>query len=834
MKRISILLFAFITSITLFAQSVQSPENFFGYKIGNKFTPHYKLLNYFNAVAQAVPQMVKIEKYGETYEGRDLVVAYVALPENLHRLEEIRNNNLKLAGVLKDGTPVTQDAPAIVWLSYNVHGNEPSSSEAAMLTLFALVDPQNKQTKEWLKNTVVIIDPCLNPDGRDRYINWFNTSEGMHFNADPQAREHNEPWPYGRTNHYNFDLNRDWAWQTQKESKARLKKYNEWLPQVHVDFHEQGYNDPYYFAPAAEPYHEVITQWQRDFQIKIGRNNAKYFDANGWLYFTKEIFDLFYPSYGDTYPTYNGAIGMTYEQGGIEGGLEIRNNVGDTLTLADRAMHHFTTSISTIEVSSVNAVRLINEFKKFFDNNRDGVVLNYKSYILTAKDANKMQALADLLSANGIEYGRAEPGTFKGYNYFTGKEENFIDEGFSVVVSSYQPKSSLIKVLFEPKSSLSDSATYDITAWSLPYVYGIKAYGIKDRINILPYKNYTTYKEVHSNYGLLIPYTSLNSVKVLSYLLNHNVKVRFAASPFIYNTKNYDRGTLIILKSNNIPDWQQVTNTACKTFNIQPNDVESGFMEKGADFGSEKIRFIRKPKVALLTGSEISYTASGEVWNLFDEVLNYPITQLNFEDINNLSLVNYDVIIMPDGMYSSLNKKPIADKLENYVNGGGKIIAMQNGAATLAGIELTGLKLKSNEEDSTKDKKSDYTLLKRFADRERNELVNSIPGAIYKLELDSTHPLAYGYPSFYYTLKQDNNLYGFLKDGWNVGVIKTTNYTSGFVGSKIKSVLKDGLLIGVQNHGNGNIIFFADDPLFRLFWENGKLMFCNAVFLAGQ
>jgi murein tripeptide amidase MpaA len=290
-----------------------------GYKLGQKFTQHYKIVNYFRSVSQALPDVMKLEQYGETYEGRSLLLAFISSKENMAKLESLRMNNLRLANSTKDKAAPVEDGIIFVWLSYNVHGNEPSSSEAAMKTLFALVDPANAKTKEWLKNVVVIIDPCLNPDGRDRYVNWFTSVVGNKLNADPQSREHSEPWPGGRTNHYNFDLNRDWAWQSQIETQSRIKKYNEWLPQVHVDFHEQGYNNPYYFAPAAEPFHEVITAWQRDFQTQIGKNNAKYFDENGWLYFTKERFDLFYPSYGDTYPTYNGAIGMTFEQGGHSG-----------------------------------------------------------------------------------------------------------------------------------------------------------------------------------------------------------------------------------------------------------------------------------------------------------------------------------------------------------------------------------------------------------------------------------------------------------------------------------------------------------------------------------
>ena len=289
-------LIIFSLCLSQLSAQVQSPEKFLGYKPGLKFTPHEKVVKYFQYIAQQVPSMVKVEEYGLTSEGKPLILSYIGSPGNMQQLETIRQNNLRLANLSEGSTPPNENAPAIVWLSYNVHGNEASSSEAAMVTLYALVDPGNTRSKEWLNNTVVIIDPCINPDGRDRYINWFTAQVGKNYNADPQAREHRESWPGGRTNHYYFDLNRDWAWRSQVETKQRMKRYNEWLPQVHVDFHEQGYNDPYYFAPAAEPYHEVITPWQKDFQTMIGKNNAKYFDENGWLYFTKGGgYDLFLP-----------------------------------------------------------------------------------------------------------------------------------------------------------------------------------------------------------------------------------------------------------------------------------------------------------------------------------------------------------------------------------------------------------------------------------------------------------------------------------------------------------------------------------------------------------
>ncbi|MBN8835766.1 MAG: zinc carboxypeptidase [Sphingobacteriia bacterium] len=811
------------------AQTVQSPEQFLGYKIGTKFTRHHRIAEYFKYVAAAKPDMVKIEKYGETNEGRELLVAFIATPENLKNLDNIRKNNLRLAGVEKDKAG-DANAPAVVWLSYNVHGNEPASSEAALLTLYSLIDPLNAKTKEWLKNTVVVIDPCINPDGRDRYVNWYNMSVGKNMNVDAQAREHSEPWPQGRTNHYNFDLNRDWAWQTQIESQQRLKKYNEWLPQVHVDFHEQGFNQPYYFAPAAEPFHEVITQWQRDFQVMIGKNNAKYFDENGWLYFTKERFDLFYPSYGDTYPIYNGAIGMTFEQGGIRAGLGVINDDGDTLTLVDRATHHFTTSLSTIETASNNAQKLLNEFKRYFDNNRNAANQDYKTYVLTSTDENKINAVRKLLERNGIEYGSVT-GKIKGYRYFTSKEEEVDLKNYTLAVSMYQSKSSLAKVLFEQKSKLSDSATYDITAWSIPYGYGIECYALKEKLSIQPYATKEIVKPVSSAYGYLLPYTSLNSAEWMAYLVKNNVKVRYATKPFSYNNKNYDRGTLIVIKTSNATvNWNKIVAEASEKYHVSPDAVATGFVDKGADFGSPDVRTIEKPKIALITGEQVSASDAGEVWNLFDQTLDYPITQILANDLGRVNLKNYNVVVLPDGNYKALNDKAIVDKLKDFVRSGGKIIAIQNAMAQLAGKDF-GIKLR---EDKTDDKKDEYNALYKYADREKDYLPNSIPGAIYKVELDNTHPLAFGYPEFYYTLKQDANVYEFMKEGWNVGVIKKDNYVTGFSGYKVKNKLKDGLLFGVEELGGGQIVYMADNPLFRMFWENGKLLFCNAVFLVGQ
>ncbi|GAA4332873.1 M14 metallopeptidase family protein [Flaviaesturariibacter amylovorans] len=819
------------------AAQVPSPEQFLGYRVGTRYTPHHRIVAYFQQVAAALPSMVKLEPYGQTNEGRPLMVAYVSAPENIARLEAIRANNLGLA---QQGSGSAANAPVIVWLSYNVHGNEPSSSEAALLTLQALTDRNNTSAQQWLKNTVVVIDPCLNPDGRDRYVNWFNSVVGKDANATLAAREHSEPWPGGRVNHYYFDLNRDWAWQTQAESQARVSLYQRWLPQIHVDFHEQGINNPYYFAPAAQPYHEVITPFQRSFQETIGKNHARYFDARGWLYFTREVFDLFYPSYGDTYPLYNGSIGMTYEQaGGPQGGLAAATSSGDTLTLADRALHHHTTGMSTIEVAAQNASRIMTEYGNYY---RTAVTSGhgaYKSYVVRGYpgDAGRLEALKTLLDKNGIRYGFARGGSGRGYNYDSRREETFTLSANDLVVSSLQPKSALVRVLFEPDPKLVDSATYDITAWSLPYVYGLRAYASRDRIDATesaPARRTASPAAAADPYGYVIRWDGMSSVRLAGQLMRAGVRIRFSERTFELGGERFERGSLIVLRNGNAGRsdlWNTVRRLA-DSARVALVPVTTGLVESGGDFGSTSVRPLTAPKVALISGEGTSANAVGEVWHYFEEQLQYPVTLVNSTAFGNVDWSQFNVIIMPNGNYRFLNDKTQAEALRSWVSKGGRLIALENAVAGLAGLDW-GLRLKKTEDGG--DGKPNASLLRRYENRERDELPHVTPGSIYRIELDNSHPLAFGYPGYYYTLKQDDRNYEFLREGgWNVGVLRKERPLAGFVGARLQERLQDALVFGVQDIGRGNVVYFTDDVLFRNFWENGKLLFANAVFLVGQ
>ncbi len=820
MKFKSILVVLILFTGTLISQTIQSPSEFLGYEIGARFTRHHKVVDYFKYVSSTLSN-VKLEKYGETNEHRPLYVSYISSKENINNLENIRKENLSQTGIIGGNA---NNKKAIVWLSYNVHGNEASSTEAAMLTLYELVTTK----KAWLENTVVILDPCINPDGRDRYVNWYNQVKSTPYNVDQSAKEHSEPWPGGRPNHYLFDLNRDWAWATQVESKQRIAIYNKWMPHVHVDFHEQGINSPYYFAPAAEPFHEIISDWQRSFQTEIGKNHAKYFDKEGWLYFTKESFDLLYPSYGDTYPTYMGAIGMTYEQAGHgRAGLGINTDEGEILTLKDRATHHLTTGLSTVEISSRNAEKLNTEFKKFFNNSK----LNFKSYVLKNDNEDKMNRLKALLDTHEIRYKNATNGSVKGYNYGTQKDEKFSTTTEDLVIHTNQPKGKMVKVLFEPNAKLADSLTYDITAWSLPYAHGLNAVASVSKVSSTlnnSYKNRTNSIDKYS-YAYLSKWNSLDDATFLADLLKHNIVPRFTGKSFSSNGKSFEKGTIIILRNDNRnANFDALLIEIANKHKRELTAVSSGFSQSGVDFGSNSVKPINKQKIAVISGEATSSLSFGEVWHFFETQLQYPITNINSGNIGYTDLSKYDVIILPSGYYNSVFNKNTLDKIKKWTRSGGTLIAIGNALNSFANKE--GFSLKTKKHEGKEDKKEDN--LTPFEDRERKSVANLITGSIFKSTLDNSHPLAFGYGKEYFSLKLSGTTYSYLKDGYNVGYFdKNTKNVSGYAGSNAVKNVPESLFIGEQPMGRGSIVYMVDNPLFRSFWENGKLFVANAVFL---
>ncbi|MDT0688425.1 M14 family metallopeptidase [Salegentibacter sp. F188] len=819
-------LFTFLLLSLPFLNAQQSPADFLGYEAGEEFSRHADVVEYFEHVAENSP-LVQYHTYGETYERRTLTYAIVSSEENLQNLENIRRNHLNNAGLL-DGQNNADNQKAIVWLSYNVHGNEASSTEAAMATLYSLIT----ENRDLLENTVVIIDPSVNPDGRDRYVNWYNQVEATPFNTAQSATEHHEPWPGGRPNHYLFDLNRDWAWATQKETRQRLKIYNQWMPHIHVDFHEQGINEPYYFAPAAEPFHEVITPFQREFQTKIGKNNAEYFDEEGWLFFTKESFDLLYPSYGDTYPTYLGAIGMTFEQAGHgRAGLGIETDEGEILTLKDRIIHHFTTGISTVEVASQNIEDLNNEFKKFFSNNEE---FEYQSYALRG-NPDKIVAVKQLLDQHEITYSNAANQRIKGYDYSSKMSTTSNATEETLVVSSNQPKGKMVKVLFEPATKLADSLTYDITAWSLPYAYGLEAIASPRSISTA---NNITEKEIEnvanpSGAGYISKWNSMQDARFLAALLKEDIRVRFSEIPFESEGQQFDRGSLIITKSDNrnTENFDEKVVEIANRLNRQLLTAKSSFAGSGPDFGSPDVKLVNPQRIAVLKGDDISSLNYGEIWHFFEQDLNYPITRIDTDYFQRIDLSQFDVLVMPEGYYEDVFTEAVLEDVTDWVRHGGKLIAIGEAAGYFSGRD--DFQLEENKVEKPADSAKTGNLIP-YNQRERESIKDLITGSIIKTKVDNTHPMAFGYKESYFSLKLNSDSYSLLKEGYNVAYIQDPEIVSGFAGGEAQKNLKNSVVFGEERLGSGSIIYLVDNPLFRSFWENGKLFFVNSLFFVNN
>ena len=822
MKKNFFSLLVIIASIGFSQNKIKSPAEFLGYEIGDQFSRHADVVNYFDHVAEN-SDMVTYHKYGKTNERRPLTYAIVSSKENIENIENIRTQNLKNIGILNGSS--SDKAIAIVWLSYNVHGNEASSTEASMAMLYDLITKK----QDWLQNTVVIIDPCINPDGRDRYANWYNMVKSTPYNTNQLAAEHNEPWPGGRPNHYLFDLNRDWAWATQVETQARLKIYNQWMPHIHVDFHEQGINEPYYFAPAAEPFHEIITPWQRELQTQIGKNHAKYFDKEGWLFFTRERFDLLYPSYGDTYPTFMGAIGMTYEQAGHgRAGLGIDTDEGYVLTLKDRAMHHLTTGLSTVEIAAKNAAKINTEFKKFF-NTSD---LKYKSFVLQG-EADKIASLQALLDQHEIKYETLNSGKVSGYNY-TENEQGSLEFKNAIVIHTDQPKGKMIHVLFEPNAKLSTPLTYDITAWSIPHAYGLEAIASTSKVSTTAVQpeNAIQNNADKSSAGYITKWNSLADAKFLAELLNHNIRVRFSEKDFVNNGVEFKKGSLVITKSDNkkTEDYDQKLIEIANKHKRKLYTTPTSFASSGVDFGSPDIKLINNSKIAVLKGNYTSSLSYGEIWHFFEKQLNYPVTSIDTDYFKNIDLSQFDVLILPNGYYGGYLDKDTMESISGWVRKGGKIIAIGNAVAAFN--DQKGYDLKRNKSDQKE--KDSIGNLTPYDQREKESVKDFITGSIFKTKVDPSHPMAFGYNDTYFTLKLGDDSYKLLDNGYNVSYIDTPESVSGFAGEDAKKRLQNSLVFGEARLGRGSVIYMVDNPLFRAFWENGKLFFVNAIFMTNN
>jgi Zinc carboxypeptidase len=840
MKKVLLVAFAtiFIFS-TIQSQSIKSPDEFLGYELGSQFTFQYRAVDYFKYIADISP-LAEYREYGTTNEGRTLGVCFVSSEENLANLEEFRKNNLIKTGLLK-GDLTGKQIP-FIWLAYNIHGNEAVGMEAAMKVLFTLVSGSYHGVSEYLKGCIIVIDPCQNPDGHDLYANRYRASMNNILNPDGKSWEHNQAWPGARTNHYLFDLNRDWTWQTQKETQQRLILYNQFMPQVHADFHEMGVESTFFFAPGADPWNNVITPWQHQFHKLMGNGNAALFDEKFRLYFTKENFDLFYPGYGDTWPLFNGAIGFTYEQGGGgPSGLAYKLESGDTLTLKDRIDGHFTASMATIKVSYENREKLLSEFNNYFDQSMKNPLFQYKSVIIKgSNEKSNISNLLKLFERNQIRYSFAGNvgKKYKGFDYLSNKDGEVTIEKGDILISAYQPQSHFIQALFETDTKSTDSINYDLTAWALPYVYNLKAYAIPDKItpDTARVEQGKIINEMIAAkpYAYVANYSGFDELKFMAALYRKNVKLRYSLKPFVLNSNNFNRGSIIIARGDNkhlLTDFDKTVTDAANDCQVRLISTSTGMVDSGKDFGSANSPLMKKKSVALFCGEGTSSGSVGELWYFFERELNYPVSLINTSNSETVDLKDYEVLILTSGSYSKLK-----DTIIDYVKRGGRVIAIENALSVFAGekstslakaIETRSAELKVTEK---KIKSDDSTLLKKFEfeNERRYSLSERSAGSIYKVTLDDTHPFVFGIGKEWFIMKRTAG-YPFLATGSNIGYILGKEPVSGFAGFKYKDKIKNTLVIGTEKIGAGEVIYIADDPYFRAFWKSGRVLLGNCI-----
>ena len=836
--------YIFVTALSFFifstyAQEIKSPGEFLGYEPGTQFTLHHQALEYFRYIADNSDKVL-YQKYGKTNEGRELAVVFISSAGNLAKLEEFRKNNLVNTGFL-EGEKGKSQMP-FVWLSYNVHGNESVGMEAALKTLYTLVSSSYEGVDEWMKECIIVIDPCQNPDGRDLYANRYRRSQSVKPNPNPDDWQHHQGWPSARLNHYLFDLNRDWVWQTQAETQQRIKLYNRYMPHVHADFHEMGAGSTFFFAPGADPWHDVISPWQHEFHRLTGKANAELFDDQFRLYFTKESFDLFCPSFGDTWPLFNGAMGFTYEQGGGGySGLAIESESGDTLTLTQRIEGHFLASMATIKVSYDNREKLISEFNKFFTSGFDNPVFEYESVIIKGNnEKSAITSMMDILDKNQIRYSLAgnQGKTYKGFDYLANKQgEVKISDG-DILISARQPQSHLVKVLFEPDSRYNDSLSYDLTAWALPYVYNLKAYAIKDRINVSekklkpePVKNIMPDEKP---YAYIADFKGFNETMLMAGLLKEKIRLRNMLKPFTADKHNFSRGSLVIARGDNKNfkgDFDAKVIELANSANVKLYPVSTGMVEKGKDLGSNYSRLNYKPDIALIGGEGVSSGVFGELWFFIEQELEYPITVIGLNYLSSVDLGKYDIVLLPSGSYSKQK-----EALSDYVKGGGRLVLFGNAIRLMASEESTNLykaveaRKKEKEKEEKKIKTDDLSHLKKFENQRRERLKERSAGSIYRIGLDDTHPYAFGLGKEWFMMRTSSAHYPFLAEGNNIAYILNNEPVAGFAGNKFQEDVKNTIVVASESIGRGEVVYITDSPYYRAYWKSGRVLLGNILF----
>ncbi|HCD89095.1 MAG TPA: zinc carboxypeptidase [Algoriphagus sp.] len=805
--------------------AIPTPKEVLGYEVGEWHVSHDQLVMYMKAVA-AASDRVKFEETGRTYEKRPQTLLTISSPTNLAKIDQIKADRAKLRN--PNASVNIASMPVVMFMGYSVHGNEPSGANASLLAAYHFAAANEIEAE--LENIVLLLDPAINPDGLNRFASWVNSHKAYNLNGDPNGREYNEAWPRGRTNHYWFDLNRDWLPVQHPESRNRVRVFQSWLPNIHLDFHEMGTNSTFFFQPGVPARMHPLTP-EKNFKLteKIGQYHAKALDKIGSLYYNQENYDDFYYGKGSTYPDVQGSIGILFEQASSRGHLQ--ESANGLLSFPFTIRNQFTANLSSYQAAKEMRQELNQWMRDFYVGIKTETDADVnKAYIFGSKeDDARGYHLADLILQHDIKvFNLKEDITVNGREF---KKEN------SYIVPADQPQYRLIKAMFETRTSFADSLFYDISAWTYPMAFNLDYMALNSRI-----LNLASVEEINKNdfqlkpgqviggsgaYQYALEWTDYYSPKAAYQLLKAGFLVRVANAEFTTpEGKTFGRGTLLIDQGESGLDkdafYQKLQEIASKS-TVDIHAISTGYTA-GINMGSTFISPLDKPEIALLVDGGVDSYEAGEIWHLLDQRYEMPVTLLPMDRVSATVIDRYNVILMPDGNYNSLGKSG-AETIKNWIGRGNTLVAKGGAVRWLAQNEIKEFKFRTvdNQEKG---------LQKSYANYENATGAKVTGGAIFNAKLDTTHPIGYGYESAnIHTFRNDNLFLEPSSNPYANPLVYTENpLASGYLHPSNLPGLKNGSVIQIGAVGRGRIVAFADNMNFRAFWFGTNKLYMNAIF----
>ena len=842
-----------------------------GHDHGEVITPPEGIAQYLQALQKAAPMRTRLIEYAKSWEGRPLWLLVVGRADRMAKLDQVTADLRRFADPRSvsaaDGDRLARELPVVVWLMHGVHGNEISSADAALAEAYHLLASQGDAGVDAVtRDALVLIDPMQNPDGRARFV--FQNLHGRATAPDsaPYSAEHDEPWPGGRVNHYNFDMNRDWFAQSQPETRGRIKVGLEYVPQVTVDLHEQGGDNAYYFAPPAEPLNPHITKSQIAAWELIGRANGARFDERGWAYYIREVYDAFYPGYGDSWPTFQGSIGMTYEQASARG-LTFARSDGDTLTYRDGVMHHFNAAITTAITAARNRERLMRDY---LDYRRSAIAEGEKGpireyVIVPGQDPSRAELLARNLATQGIDVRRANEPIKLG--------TRTLPIG-TYLVSNAQPTARLARNLLDPRTEqpaefirkqeerrkmrLSDQI-YDITAWNLPMLFDVEMVPSATAVSVKATPVPSQYDApmpartiAAAKVGYLMPWGS-GAVALSADALTQGIRIRSVGGAFTHNGRSYPIGTAFFRTVENPADLNAKLAALAARHRVEIVPIDSSWVDDGTSLGSNDVQALKAPKVLLVWDTPTNTLSAGWTRYVLERRFGQSVTAVRTSSLARANFNDYDVIVMPSGNFAGTINDAVLNRVKDWLRSGGTLVTMAEATRWATGasvglLDTTGL-LKDGKPDvpppsgatgatgamgasgAKPGEAFDYDKAIQ-PDRERPA---SQPGAILRVTLDTNHWLTAGSDAETQVLIEGNRVFAPLKlnSGRNVGIYGTKDQliASGLIWPEAQDILVQKAFLMHQPFGQGHVIGFAEDPNYRAFTESTMLLFMNAVLL---